>query len=419
LTRLGAGAATVGALTAAGGLLARWAALAVVGWGLLILVVGSAVYVLRRPRLSLERAIQPPRVEKGMPAIAVVPVTNLSRRVLRPLLIEQRVGETLAQGYLPRLKKHEQALRTYRLPTSRRGLYDIGPVELPRADPFGICRSVQSIGDTQRIEVHPRLLRLRALPTGVSRNVEGPSSDTAPQGSIAFHRLREYAVGDDLRMIHWPSTAKLGQVVVRHHIDTAQPYTVVLAALDPKGYSEDTFEEAMDVTASLVVSMAEGKAPVQLRLTNGERLGGYSQRDPAPLVDRLTRVRPDPVGSLRAQLTLLRRDRGGTALVVITGGLDAEVLPLAAALRRRFDRIIVASMVEQRSQVPTHPGLTIVAASTETSWPSSGTGDWPDEQARGAARLVVDGSSDPLPSGRGQFCRRGTLAGRLSRPRRS
>ncbi len=216
----------------------------------------------------------------------------------------------------------------------------------------------------ERVAVHPRLLNLHRLPTGLSHHLEGPSSDASPQGSTTFHRLREYVVGDDLRTVHWPSTAHAGKLVVRHNVDTAQPYTVILTDLSPSRYSAETFEEAIDVTASLVVSMASGKAPVQLRLTNGDRLGGPSPRDPILLVDYLTEVRPDPVGSLDGQLLLLRRDRGGSALVVVTGQLSLTSLPTIAALRRRFDRVIVAALVARPMRLPVYPGVTIVAAAS-------------------------------------------------------
>ncbi len=358
------GAAVVGMALALGGWAGRWPAVVVLGAGLMILVLGSVAHVLRRPRLALERVVEPPRVEKGLPAVAVVHVTNLGRRPLAPLAIEQRLGDTPIRALLPRLRRGEQGLRTYRLPTSQRGVYDVGPVEIPRADPFGLCRTVQRMGSPQRIAVHPRLLRMHPLPTGISRNLEGPSSDASPQGSVTFHRLREYVVGDDLRTVHWPSTARAGKLVVRHNVDTAQPYTVILTDVEPDRYSAETFEEAVDVSASLVMSMALGKAPVQLRLTNGDRLGGPSHRDPTPLVDYLTEVTADPAGTLEAQLVLLRRDRGGTALVVVTGRLDAETLPLIAALRRRFDRVIVASIVSRPVRLPVHPGLTIVSAAS-------------------------------------------------------
>jgi uncharacterized protein (DUF58 family) len=362
VTRVGAGALVAGIALVVGGWVAHWAPVALLGAGVLILLAGSALYVARRPRLALDRAIEPPRVEKGLPAITVVHVTNLSRRTLAPTAIEQRLGETPIRAMLPRLRRGEQGLRTYRLPTSERGVYEIGPVEIPRTDPFGLCRTVQRLGTPQRIAVHPRLLAMHPLPTGVSRNLEGPSSDASPQGSVTFHRLREYVVGDDLRNVHWPTTAHAGKLVVRHNVDTAQPYTVVMTDLDPARYSAVTFEHAIDITASLVTSMAVGKAPVQLRLTNGDRLGGPSQRDPRSMVDYLTEVEPHSLGSLASELVLLRRDRGGTAFVVVTGQLELSSLPLVAALRRRFDRVIVAALVSRPMRVPIHPGLTIVAA---------------------------------------------------------
>jgi uncharacterized protein (DUF58 family) len=364
MTRFGAGVLMVGIALAVVGGLAHWAPVTVVGIAMVVIVAGSVAHVLHRPRLALDRAVEPPRVEKGLPAIAVVHVTNMSRRALAPLTIEQRLGDEPIRAVLPRLRRGEQGLRTYRLPTSRRGVYDIGPVEIPRADPFGLCRTVQRMGAAQRIAVHPRLLTVHTLPTGISRNLEGPSSDTSPQGTVTFHRLREYVVGDDLRTIHWPSTAKAGKLVVRHNVDTAQPYTVVLTDLNPEGYSAETFEEAIDVTASLLVSMSAGKSPVQVRTSTGDRLGGPAYRDPGPLIDYLTEVRADSDGSLRSQLVLLRRDRGGTALIVVMGKIDLDALPMIAALRRRFDRVVVVSMVAQSTRVPVHPGLTIVEAST-------------------------------------------------------
>jgi uncharacterized protein (DUF58 family) len=364
LTRLGYGALPLGAALVALGWLAHWPPVAVLGAGLVVLLAGSVAYVLRRPRLRLERAVEPPRVEKGQPAIALIHVANLSRRSLPPIMIEQKLGERPILARLPRLRRGDVGLRTYRLPTADRGTYEVGPIEIPRADPFGLCRTVQRMGEPQLISVHPRVLKLNPLPTGVSRNLEGPSSDTSPQGSVTFHRLREYNVGDDLRTVHWPSTAKLGRLVVRHNVDTAQPYTVVLLDLDPAHYSAETFEEAIDVAASVSVSMSTGKAPVALRTTAGDRLGGPSYRDPKAIVDYLTDVHPSSSGALDAELVLLRRDRGGTALVVVTGRVDMKNLPTVADLRRRFDRVILLSMVDRPGHLPPHPGVVALEAST-------------------------------------------------------
>src|SRR6516165_9006782 len=131
LTGFGIGAAMAGLTLIIGGWVARWPPVVVLGAGILVLLAGSLVHVLRRPRLTLERAVEPPRVEKGLPAISVIHVKNLSWRTLAPLAIEQRLGDTPIRALLPRLRPGQTGLRTYRLPTLRRGVYDVGPVEIP------------------------------------------------------------------------------------------------------------------------------------------------------------------------------------------------------------------------------------------------------------------------------------------------
>jgi uncharacterized protein (DUF58 family) len=361
---MGWGAGASGVLLVAIGTAARWGPLVVLGAGLLVLLGGALAYVMRSPRLELERTVEPPTVEKGQPAIAVIRAVNLSWRALVGLVIEQRLDDIVFRAELPRLRRGEAGLRTYRLPTSRRGTYTVGPVELPKADPFGLCRRVRALGEPQVISVHARVIPLRPLPTGTSRNLEGPSSDRSPQGTVTFHRLREYVVGDDLRTVHWPSTARAGKLVVRHYVDTARPYTVVLVDLNPAVYSPETFEEAMDVTASIATCMSSGRAPVQIRTTAGERVGGHLQRDAAALVDYLTELAPSSTGSLSTQLLPLRRDRGGSALVVVTGMLEADSLPAIASLSRRFDHLIVTSVVPRPTVTPTYPGVHVLVATT-------------------------------------------------------
>ena len=363
MTRLGWGAGTAGLVLLVVGLAARWAPLIVLGRGPPRPGGGGG-----RVRRALAQAPTGPgrRAAPGRKGAA----RHRRGPGDQPVLARaERAGDRAAprarrcfRAELPTLARAATSLRTYRLPTSQRGTYSVGPVEIPKADPFGLCRRVTALGDPQVISVHPRVLSLRPLPTGTSQNLEGPSSDTSPQGSVTFHRLREYVIGDDLRTVHWPSTARLGKLVVRHYVDTAQPYTVVLVDLRPEVYSPETFEEAMDVAASVATSMSWGKAPVQIRTTAGERVGGPGQRDPVPLVDYLTDVVPTTGGSLSAQLVPLRRDRG-SALVVVTGALDVESLPAIASMSR-FDHVIVTSLVPRPVPAPAYPGVRVFVATT-------------------------------------------------------
>ncbi len=360
MTRLGLGAALAGVAFAVVGWTLVWPALVVVGVGSLVLVLVALAYIVRRPHLHIDRQIHPPRVSKGLPAIAFLHFTNTGARTVPTSVAVQPYGALRVETVLPKLLGGQAGMRSYRLPTTRRGIFTIGPVEISRSDPFEFARVTQRHGGSEQIWVYPHIMPFRPLPSGRTRHLEGPSSDTAPEGSITFHRLREYVVGDDLRMIHWKSTARTGRLMVRHNVDTSQPYTVVQLDLRPVRYSEETFEMAIDVAASAVSCAAVGKSPVQLRTTHGTQVGGPRQREPQSLLDQLTAIEPDERGSIVSDLSLLRRERGGTALIVVTGRLDATDLPAIAGLRRRFQRVVVVSVAPMGTAVPRFPGVTVV-----------------------------------------------------------
>ncbi|MGC8511885.1 MAG: DUF58 domain-containing protein [Acidimicrobiales bacterium] len=360
VSAFGAFTALIGAAVSCIGILCRWEPVTVLGVGLVLLDAGSLSYVMRRPRVSLSRSIEPHYVEKGGPAVALIEATNQSRRAVGALVVEQNIGGQRLVSSLPRLAAGQSAIRAYRLPTDSRGTFRVGPIDLPRSDPFGMWRSVQILGSTDVFRVRPRIVKLAPLAVGASRIVEGPSSDAAPQGSITFHRLREYVIGDELRLVHWPSSAHLGRLVVRQNVDTAQARTVVVLDVNPSSYSVDGFEQAVDVAASVVVSMSVGLGPVELRSTSGEIRGTASFEDVEAIDDYLTDVTPESSGSVLEQLLLLRRAKGGTSLVVVAGGISGEVLATLSALRRRFDRIVVVSIVEEPMNYGAHPGVTVL-----------------------------------------------------------
>jgi uncharacterized protein (DUF58 family) len=364
MTRIGVGAAVLGAVLLGLGWALVWPPLVVVGAGLWLLVLLALGSIVRRPRLVMARQIQPPRVAKGLPAIAYLTCSNQGRITVPALVASQPYGSGSVRTMLPRLRRGQSGVRVYRLPTSRRGIFDIGPVEIIRSDPFGLVRVTQRHAGRDQIWVYPTVLPFRPLPSGVTRHLEGPSSDTAPEGSITFHRLREYVVGDDLRMIHWKSTARTGQLMVRHNVDTSQPYTVVLLDVRPAVYSAETFETAIDAAASAVACSSAGKSPVQVRTTSGQQVGGPSQRDHFALLDYLTAVTSDAGGSIGQDCLRLRRERGGTGLIVITGALDTADLPAIAGLRRRFQRIVVVSVTTEPVLPLQFPGVTIISGTS-------------------------------------------------------
>jgi len=344
MTAGGGATAVTGLVAVVAGVLLGWTALVLVGAGLLAVVAIGLLLVARPASVQVQRQIAPPRVPKGEPAIAYLSFVNRGWTTAAATVASQPFGDTAVPTVIPRLRRGERGVRTYRLPTSRRGVFEVGPVEIVRRDPFALFRVARRHGGTEQIWVQPRILPLRPPSSGRRRNLEGPSSDAAPQGTVTFHRLRDYVDGDDLRLVHWPSTARTGRLVVKHNVDTSQPYTVVLLDTRPEAYTGEEFEVAVDVTASVVVATSAGKAPVELRLVTGEHLGGARLRNVTPLMDHLTALTAQPRGSLAGELLALRRVRGGTTLVVVTGAVAAADLPYVAALRRRFERVLLVSV---------------------------------------------------------------------------
>ena len=147
------------------------------------------------------------------------------------------------------------ALRTYRLPTREARHLRRRP---GRGDPPRRVRAVPRLapatgGSSASGSIRACSASARCRP-GQTRHLEGPSSDTSPQGNITFHRLRDYVAGDDLRLVHWRSSARAGKLVVKHNVDTSQPYSVVLLDLRPGRYTAESFESAVDVAASVLVA---------------------------------------------------------------------------------------------------------------------------------------------------------------------
>jgi uncharacterized protein (DUF58 family) len=360
VTLFGLGALLAGLAALTLGLTLDWLAFDLLGLGLLAVVVLGFATVARPSRLVIDREIQPPRVPKGSPAIAFLTFANRGRRTVPVAVATQPFGSHRVRTVIPKLRGGERGTRAYRLPTTQRGIFDVAPVEVTRRDPFELFRLSRKHARTERIWVYPRVLGFRTLPTGQMRHLEGPSSDTSPQGNITFHRLREYIAGDDLRLVHWRSSARAGRLLVKHNVDTSQPYTVLIFDQRPSLYTEESFEEAVDVVASVLVASAVNKAPVELRLTDGTVIGGPRVRDVTALVDHMTGVHADPEGSLQPHLVTLRRTRGGTSLVVVTGEFDPADLPYVGALRRRFDRLVVISIdTEQRAPID-FPGVRVI-----------------------------------------------------------
>lgn len=337
-----------------------YVALTVVAAAAMAGAVAGALATMAVPRLDVERVIEPPRVERGRPALGLVSVSNGARRRSRPCSAVEVIARSTSSATvdetvdidIPSLAGGRSVAVPYQLPTSRRGAMTVGPLAIVRRDPFGLWQARRPVGDTVTLFVQPRIHPLDPRPAGRTRHLEGPISETAPRGTMTFHSLREYTAGDDIRRVHWRSSARTGTLMVREHVDNSLPSTVVVLDTRSERYEGDTFEEAVDVAASIVAASQRRGFPVRLLTTAGEVLVSRAGQRGQNLFDFLTAVETHGGDILRRATTEVLRGRDHDAIAVVGGNLDSADLAEVTTMTRRF---ATTALVTLRSADDTPP----------------------------------------------------------------
>ena len=153
-----------------------------------------------------------------------------------PILVELPVGLSAARFVLPPLTPGDAHEELFVVPTSRRGVIQVGPATTVQGDPLGLMRRTLTWTERTELFVHPRTVALESLGAGLLRDLEGSTTEDVSMSDLAFHALREYQPGDDRRYIHWRSSAKAGKLLVRQFLDTRRSHVTVIVDPDPEQY---------------------------------------------------------------------------------------------------------------------------------------------------------------------------------------
>ncbi|GAA1617213.1 DUF58 domain-containing protein [Actinoplanes couchii] len=315
--------------------------LALLGAAAGVAVTAALVFAFWRPSLGVTRVADPDRVARGEPADVTLTISNTSRVRAATLVATDRCGATTVDVPLLRLRAGHDTVETYPVPTHRRGLVPIGPLHVTRRDPLGLITLARGYGETTVVRVYPRVHPLRATPAGLTRSLDG-SVDKVPQGSITFDTLREYVPGDEIRRIHWRSSAKVGELMVREQLDTAEPTIVMLLDDRAAAHRGDSFEDACEAAASIVVAAAREDLPISLHLVTGGISG--------PHLDVLTEATLGD-GDLEATLRRLRAQRLGDTLIFLTGPGGRADLGAVSGLRTAYP-VALAGILGDRDSSP-------------------------------------------------------------------
>ncbi|MCU0269932.1 MAG: DUF58 domain-containing protein [Acidimicrobiales bacterium] len=329
----------------------------VVGVGLAALVLLAVVVTtLTRLRLSVDRELHPPRVHAGTPSRVELRVENQGSRRSPVLELRDAVSGTRgARLLVGPLEPGQWARSAYRLPTERRGVLAIGPLEVLLSDPFGLTEVRMQASGVSELTVYPHVDDVAPVPqtTGNDPLAGAEHPNALGRSGEDFYALRPYVVGDDLRRVHWASTARHDELMVRQDELPWQGRATVLLDVRASTHGADSLEAAISAAASLVMAGSRRQDLVRLVTSDGRDSGfaaGHAHVE--AIMEHLASLEATHDASYRRILDRAARSSTGGALVAVVGAAPTTDLERIARLRTRFGAVTIVQ-VDPASWDPT------------------------------------------------------------------
>jgi uncharacterized protein (DUF58 family) len=351
-------------------------------------VLGSLVMVtlawvrMTAVRLRVSRVVTPARVHAGESTRIEVSAKNTGAGRTPVLHLSDPVAGTRgARLHLAPLRGNDTAHAAYRLPTDKRGIVNVGPLQLEIADPFGLARRRAIAAPVQSVTIYPHVDTIRVPSLGGDEDPHGAAIRTNKLGQTSeeFFALRQYVLGDDLRRVHWKSTARSQELMVRQDENPWQDRTTIALDVRPGSYDEAAFERAVSAAASVASAAFRQRHVVRVVSSDGFDSGvgaGLSQAE-AILAYLAGVPLTKASGPVFDQLTHFGQ---GGLLVVATSEWPVADLAMLAALRARFRRVVLVGTTGI-APVGMPTGMSFVDNRGEVEFPaawihSSGRATW-------------------------------------------
>jgi uncharacterized protein (DUF58 family) len=221
--------------------------------GLVLAVAVASAWVKlssRPPRVSRHGAGR--EVLEGEDVRIDIEVRNASAVQPPTMVAVERVG-TLPERTVELRGAQRRFVGGYELRGIRRGRYAFAPIRLTVEDPFALARACIEKGEPEALVVYPRLVELPALfSEGGAHAQDGRRLLLRRPTGFELHSVREHAEGESLRAVHWPSTARRGQLMVKELEDAPRDEVVVLLDADAAAIGGEAFEVAVRAAGSIL-----------------------------------------------------------------------------------------------------------------------------------------------------------------------
>ncbi|GAB2836526.1 DUF58 domain-containing protein [Streptomyces daliensis] len=311
-----------------------------------------------RYRVAGSRRLNPARVPARTEARVHLRIDNVSRLPTGLLMLQDRVPYVLGprpRFVLDRVEPGGRREVSYRVRSDLRGRYPLGPLQLRLTDPFGMCELTRSFSAFDTLTVVPPVeslppVRLSGETTGYGDGRQrslalAGEDDVIPRG---------YRHGDDLRRVHWRSTARYGELMVRREEQPQKARCTVLLDTRRSAYAgsgpDSPFEWAVSGAASVCLHLLERGYAVRL-LTDtgamtpgpeGASFAGDSSDTAGLLLDTLAMVEHSSDAGLSRAYDMLRGGTGGPEglLIAFLGRLDEDQAITVGRMRQRTNRAV-------------------------------------------------------------------------------
>jgi uncharacterized protein (DUF58 family) len=316
--------------------------------GLALVLLSVAWVVVARPRVTVERRTDPPRLHVGDLARADLECTP-SGPQRTPLL---ELSESIADGgwrarfLVAPIAPGDEVAPAYRIPTERRGPLALGPARAAVGDPLGLARRGHVVAPRDEVLVRPRVHPIVPPVLGAGRRLahdddRGPRA-AATDATGEFLAVRPYETGDDPRRVHWRSSARTDDLMVRQFEAPRRGATLVI--LDTRGSDafDAAFERAVEAAASIVTCLQRRRRPVECGTSAGAMLTRGPTDTGPTVLDRLATVTAGDPDELGAVLAGLRR-RPPELVVLVTADLDDRAVVALRACTTRSAVLVVCT----------------------------------------------------------------------------
>ncbi len=349
------------------------------------------VRMARRP-VVVSRRLTPTVTHEGDVVAVTLSIGGTGGRSIWNVGFEDEVaGLGTARFVAGLLPSGETFTAGYRILAKPRGVYRVGPVRMSVADPLHLASSVRVAGNADRLVVYPSVEPLEGLPLvrGLNPAMHANRPEFSHRGGEDFFTLREYRIGDDLRRVHWPSSAKRDELMIRQLETPWQSRALVLLDVRRSSYeSRAAFERAVSGAASTMLHLRRHGFDCDLWAGPTDVAGAEVDAHPRSMELLAVVDWVDDI-DLRSLALRIRTEGAGGALVLATGVADDDLAAVRQLLSPEFGATVLLSVTSSQAaetvQFQRAGAVTVVVS--------------PDGSLADAWRLAIEATWSTAPVG--------------------